>query len=63
MGPLNKLAGRSGSFAVSVLLSTCGGVLRTFIDIPAPQRGELMRQIREALSVKARVLLHVGRLD
>ena len=62
MGPLNKLAGRTGSSAVSVLLSTCSGVLTIFIDIPAPRRGELVRQIREALSAKARVSLLVEAL-
>jgi len=33
-----------------------------FIDTPAPRRGELVRQIREALSAKARVSLHVEAL-
>jgi hypothetical protein len=62
MRPSNKLAGLTGSFAVSVLLSTCGGVLTIFIDIPAPRRGELVRQIREGLSGKARVSLLVKAL-
>jgi aldehyde dehydrogenase family 7 protein A1 len=46
-------------FRSKFALINLGLYRRSIIDIPAPQRGELLRQIREALSAKARVLWQV----